>query len=285
MNAKELAALVDLLGDENPEIVEAVRGRLDALGAAALPALREALASDDPKRRLRARAAERDILSRDRAHDLARYLAEPAIDLEHAVLLLAQVENPDLDRASVTKRLDALARPRRRARLASRDAARAGPPRSAPSSTAKRDSRATSDDYYDPANSYLDLVLDRHSGIPITLSTLYILVGWRAGLNVHGINFPRHFVVGFREGDFSTAIDAFHDGRLLDRQALAARVFAQNLPWNDAYLAEATPRDVLRRTLGNLAFVYRDRGDQRRLARIEALLEPLDRRSRTPKAP
>jgi regulator of sirC expression with transglutaminase-like and TPR domain len=284
MNAKELAALVDLLGDENPEIVEAVRGRLDALGRAALPALREALASDDPKRRLRARAAERDILSRDRAEDLAAYLAKPDVDLEAAALMLALVENPGLDLAQVRARLDELA-----ARVAERAAHAEGAAGRAAALGAvlhgEEGFHGNEKDYYDPANSYLDLVIDRRAGIPITLSILYLLVGWRAGLKVHGINFPRHFVVGFTDGDFSTAIDPFHEGRLLDRQALAARVFAQNLPWNDSYLAEATPRDVMRRMLGNLAFVYRDRADRRRLARIEALLEPLDRRTRTPKTP
>jgi regulator of sirC expression with transglutaminase-like and TPR domain len=284
MNDKELAALVDLLGDENPEVVEAVRERLQTLGTAALPVLREALASDDPRRRLRARAAERDILSRGFAVTLAEVLGRPEIDLEEAVVLLAQVENPDLDAGHLKARLDALAASvRERVDHAESPAGRA---------TAlgavlfgEHGFHGNEKDYYDPANSYFDLVLDRRSGIPITLAILYLLVGRRAGLTLHGINFPRHFVVGFTEGTFTTAIDAFHEGRLLDRQALAARVFAQNLPWNDAYLAEATAKDILRRMLGNLAFVYRDRGDRRRLARIESLLEPLDRRSRSPKTP
>jgi regulator of sirC expression with transglutaminase-like and TPR domain len=284
MNDKELAALVDLLGDENPDVVEAVRERLQTLGTAALPALREALASDDPRRRLRARAAERDILSRGFALTLAEVLGRPEIDLEEAVVLLAQVENPDLDVGHLKGRLDALAASvRERADHAESPAGRA-----AALGTVlfgEHGFHGNEKDYYDPANSYFDLVLDRRAGIPITLAILYLLVGRRAGLTLHGINFPRHFVVGFTEGTFTTAIDAFHEGRLLDRQALAARVFAQNLPWNDAYLAEATSKDILRRMLGNLAFVYRDRGDRRRLARIEGLLEPLDRRSRSPKTP
>lgn len=284
MHSREILALVELLSDDNPEVVEAVRGRLDTLGAAALPALREALASDDPRRRLRARSAERDILARERANELAAYLAGPDIDLETAVLMLARVENPDLELSKVTRRLDVLGiRVADRARHAETGAGRAAALGAV--LFGEEGFRGNERDYYDPANSYLDLVLDRRSGIPISLSILYILVGRRAGLEVHGINFPRHFVVGFTDGDFTTAIDAFHEGRLLDRQALAARVFSQDLPWNEAYLAAATPKDILRRTLGNLAFVYRDRSDRRRLARIEGLLQPLDRRSRVPKSP
>jgi regulator of sirC expression with transglutaminase-like and TPR domain len=284
MHSPEILALVELLTDDNPDVVEAVRGRLDELGAAALPALREALASDEPKKRLRARAAERDIRSRERAEALAAYLATPEIDLETAIVMLAQVENPDLEVARVRERIDALGtRVADRARHAETGAGRAATLGAV--LFGEEGYRGNEHDYYDPANTYFDMVLDRRSGIPISLAVLYILVGRRAGLEVHGINFPRHFVVGFSDGAFTTAIDAFHEGRLLDRQALAARVFAQDLPWSDAYLASATPKDIMRRTLGNLAFVYRDRGDRRRLARIEALLQPLDRRSRVPKAP
>jgi regulator of sirC expression with transglutaminase-like and TPR domain len=283
MSSKELEALVDLLGDESKDVVEAVRGRLESIGAAALPSLRAALESDDPRRRLRARAVEREIRSNEKTVSLARYLAGANVDLEESVLMLAAVENPDLDAAAVRRRLDELAmRVLERVRLAETPAARAA----ALGAVLFGDEafRGNEQDYYDPANSYFDLVLDRRCGIPISLAILYILVGRRAGLQVHGINFPRHFVVGYVEGGFSTAIDAFHEGRLLDRQALAARVFAQSLPWNDSYLGEASPKDIMRRMLGNLAFVYRDRGDRRRLARTEALLEPLDRRSRTPDA-
>jgi regulator of sirC expression with transglutaminase-like and TPR domain len=284
MHSKELAALVELLGDENPEVVLAVRGRLDALGSVALPALREALASDDPRRRLRARAAERDIRSRDRVRALAEHLAGPDVDLEEAVLTLAQVENPDLDVTRLKGHLDALAA-RVLERLGHAETAAGRAAALGAVLFGEEGFRGNERDYYDPANSYFDLVVDRRSGIPISLAILYMFVGRRAGMQVHGINFPRHFVVGFTDGAFTTAIDAFHEGRLLDRQALAARVFAQNLPWNDAYLAEASPKDIMRRVLGNLAFVYRDRGDRRRLARIETLLAPLDRRTRAPKTP
>jgi regulator of sirC expression with transglutaminase-like and TPR domain len=281
MNPNELSALVELLGDENRDVAAAVRGRLEALGHAALPALRAALQSDDPRRRLRARDTEREIRSQEKCALLRDLLAHGEVDLEEAVILLAQVENPDLDVTRLRARLDDLA-----ARVRERSAAATTPSERAATLGAvlagEEHIRGNERDYYDPANSYLDLVLDRRTGIPISLSVLYILVGRRAGLAVHGINFPRHFVVGFAEGETATTIDAFHDGKLLDRQALTARVFAQSLPWNDAYLAQATARDIMRRMLGNLAFVYRDRGDRRRLARTEALLEPLDRRSRAP---
>jgi regulator of sirC expression with transglutaminase-like and TPR domain len=279
MTSKEIAALVDLLGDENREVVAAVRDRLDVLGDLALPALREAMVSEDPRRRLRARSAEREIRAQQHTRLLADVLGGPEPALEDVVIMLATVENPDLDSSRIKSRLDTLG-----VRVADRVRRAEGPAGRAAALGAvlfgEESFHGNESDYYDPANSYLDLVLDRHSGIPISLAILYILVGRRAGLSLHGINFPRHFLVGFTEGDYSTAIDAFHEGRILDRQALAARVFAQSLPWNDAYLSEATPKDVMRRVLGNLAFVYRDRRDRRRLARTETLLEPLDRKSR-----
>jgi regulator of sirC expression with transglutaminase-like and TPR domain len=121
-------------------------------------------------------------------------------------------------------------------------------------------------DYYDPANSYLDDVLDRKLGIPITLSVLMIEVGRRAGVALHGVGMPGHFLVGagppFGHGagppfghGAGPYFDPFHGGVRLDAPAceqLFQRLQGGTEPFRAEYLAPVGPRAVLDRMLANL---------------------------------
>ena len=75
-----------------------------------------------------------------------------------------------------------------------------------------------SDDYYDPRNSYLNEVIDRKTGIPISLAVLYWGVAERVGLMMDGVNLPAHFVLRVGSSEPAIFVDAFHSGALLDRQ-------------------------------------------------------------------
>ena len=107
-------------------------------------------------------------------------------------------------------------------------------------------------DYYDPANSYLDDVLDRRLGIPITLSVLMIEVGRRAGVALHGVGMPGHFLVGAGSGAY---YDPFHGGGRLDAEG-CAELFATLHGSREAFgvelLAPTRSRAVLDRMLTNL---------------------------------
>jgi regulator of sirC expression with transglutaminase-like and TPR domain len=142
--------------------------------------------------------------------------------------------------------------------------------------------RGNTDDYYDPRNSFLNDVLERRLGIPITLSVLYVEVARRAGVTAHGIGFPGHFLVRVeRESGPPLVVDPFVGGRIVGRSMLdsmardapAARRLARSL------IAPASPRDVLSRMLANLKAVYAAQGDVARVlvvtSRILELLPDL----------
>jgi len=106
-------------------------------------------------------------------------------------------------------------------------------------------------DYGDPENSYLDAVLDRRLGIPITLSVLMIEVGRRRGIDVHGVGMPGHFLVGAQPGQF---FDPFDGGVCLDVTACAER-FATVQPgtaFRPEFLAPVGTLTILDRMLTNL---------------------------------
>ena len=122
------------------------------------------------------------------------------------------------------------------------------------------------DDYYDPRNSYLNEVIERRTGIPITLSILYLEVGRRIGLNLKGVSFPGHFLVKIAVKRGQLVLDPFTGGEAQSEADLRQRL-AQVLPPGqaeraelDQYLEPATSRQIIARVLRNLKNVHMQAG-------------------------
>src|SRR5882724_1849385 len=120
-------------------------------------------------------------------------------------------------------------------------------------------------DYYDPANSCLNEVLARKTGIPITLSVVYMEVARRLEMPVFGIGLPGHFLLQYDDGLFSTYIDPFHGGQLLN--AAECYELANSEP-NPAILSRVFKRHILARMILNLRGIYLRRGAHRKLVQI-----------------
>jgi regulator of sirC expression with transglutaminase-like and TPR domain len=120
------------------------------------------------------------------------------------------------------------------------------------------------DGYYDPRNSYLNEVLDRQLGIPITLSVLAIAVGERAGMTVVGVGLPGHFVAKAVAGDEEVLFDPFHGGQLLDHEGcerLVSAVTGHPFHAHEDSLAATPPGLICQRMLNNLKAVYLKAGE------------------------
>ena len=125
------------------------------------------------------------------------------------------------------------------------------------------------DDYYDPRNSYLNDVIERRTGIPITLSTIYCEVARRTGLQAHGVGFPGHFLAKCLLSDGDVIIDCFN-ARTVSRedcQELLNSFSPGGPPVSDEMLEIASPRDILSRMLANLRRIHAGRGDFARAVR------------------
>jgi len=135
------------------------------------------------------------------------------------------------------------------------------------------------DDYYDPRNSYLNEVIDRKTGIPITLSILYMEVGRRVGLPLEGVSFPGHFLVRVRVGAGVLVLDPFAGGapqsedelrQRLQRvipEGVASDVPVAELPL-DQFLEPASKRQILSRVLRNLKGIYRETDKPERMLQV-----------------
>jgi regulator of sirC expression with transglutaminase-like and TPR domain len=200
---------------------------------------------------------------------------EAAIDLARAALLIAAEEYPQLTPEPYLRRLDLLAE-RVQDRLSNE---------SAPLIVLQEMSRVLFEEegfrgnveaYYEPRNSFLNDVLDRRLGIPLTLSIIYLEVGWRLGLPLTGVKFPGHFLVRYDGAALSLLIDPFHKGEIRfedQAQELLDRIYGSSVALQPDFLQAADRKDILARLLLNLKTVYMNgRDEARALAAVERIL-------------
>lgn len=131
-------------------------------------------------------------------------------------------------------------------------------------------------DYYDPRNSFLNDVLRRYTGIPITLSILYIAVARRVGLPVYGVGLPGHFIVGCQAEDTAEHIylDPFHDGLILSEEEcrqIAIDHLPDGMAYTQTFLAPQSNRMILTRVLNNLRQIYLANNETIALLRVLTL--------------
>lgn len=114
------------------------------------------------------------------------------------------------------------------------------------------------ENYYDPRNSYLNEVMERRVGIPISLSILYMAIAQRVGLRLTGVAFPGHFMVRCSVDGGIVVLDPFQRGVSVSEEDLRMRLAAQGLPVGElgAHLHAAPNRVVLTRLLRNLLAIY-----------------------------
>lgn len=192
-----------------------------------------------------------------------RLVAEAEVPLAEAALAIAEEEYPDLEPATYLAVLDGLAeRVRERAGQGARPAAKLRALREVLADV--EGFRGNRERYEDPRNSYLNEVLDRRLGLPITLSVVYLDVARRVDLRLEGVGFPGHFLVKYASPSGAEVfIDAFNGGEVLSPDECVSRFRAASggRPFDPRYLASVTPHQILGRMLHNLKRVYLDGRD------------------------
>jgi len=200
--------------------------------------------------------------SKSRAR-FAALIARDPVPLDEAALAIAEEEYPRLDTEEVLVRLDVLAeRVRRRA---------PAPGRSATTLHALRKvlfeeegMTGNEADYGDPRNSFLNEVLERRRGIPISLCVVYMEVARRVGLPLQGVGFPGHFLAKYASPSGTEIfVDAFNGGEMLSADECVARYRARTggRDLDRRHLAAVAPRQILARMLQNLRRTYLERKD------------------------
>jgi regulator of sirC expression with transglutaminase-like and TPR domain len=208
---------------------------------------------------------------------LREALGRSARDLElgRAALYIAQEEYPQLPVERYTLRLDALAEA-----VKDRLDDETAPPvvlgEVIHALFEREGLRGNKESYHDPRNSFINDVLDRRLGIPLTLGIILLEVGWRLGLPLEGVNFPGHFLVRYRGAAEHLLIDPFDAGRIRfesQAQEVLDQQYGGVVRMQPAFLRAASKLDMIRRLLVNLKGLYVNvKDDERALSVVECLM-------------
>jgi len=280
---KQIDALVSLLADEDPKIHAMVVEHLLELGRNAMPHLRTAAEASDPRLRLRARNLMQRIVLDEVEAELAdlSQLSDEEFDLERSCLVLVKLFDPDLPASAVTEPLDALAAtisPRLQGVDLPIDQVRIV------NQVLYREFGLTgnSRNYYDPENAFLHRVLERRTGIPVTLAAVHLLVAKRLGMPFFGVGLPSNFLVRYTgSGEEDIFIDPFLGGKLLTWRDCIQYLTSAGYYRHDAYISHSTARDMIVRVLRHLMVVYQKQHDNTMSGRLGRFADLLQMRART----
>jgi regulator of sirC expression with transglutaminase-like and TPR domain len=207
---------------------------------------------------------------------------EHQISLARAALTIARMEYPDLDVDDYLSRLDWYA-----ARVEQMLPEIPETPQVIAALNYvlfhEEEFRGNQADYYDPRNSFLNDVLDRKLGIPITLAIVYMEVAQRLGFPLFGVGMPGHFLLKHYDvAGNETFIDPFHGGDILSRAECQSRldeIYSGQIPLQPEFLHTVTRRQLLTRVLNNLRNIYMQRRDFRRALVVVDLVLAIHPRS------
>jgi len=267
------AALARLLADDDPEIFRHIHDAVVAQGSAARSWLEQYRLSDDPRTRRRMQAILTQLNADEADNAFLSFCLTQGerLDIEQGLFLLARTLYPDINPEGYRALLDGYAE-----EILYRVADLKAPQRTL--GTINRllfiqlGFRGNASDYYDPDNSYLNRVLDRRTGNPITLSAVYLCVCRRLGLPVVGIGLPGHFICRFQDAEHEIYVDPFNGGRFMTRTDCVHHLIRGNHNLTDDYLCPISPKRMLFRSVNNLHQIYQQRDNVRLSLRMRGYL-------------
>jgi regulator of sirC expression with transglutaminase-like and TPR domain len=272
----EKRALLRLLEDEDPAVHEAVRRRILACGIGAVDWLRSGLLSDDPLVRRRVQAIVQHLQRQEADTTFLAFCVTHGedLDLEEGVWRLALTRYPEINIEAYRAMLDSFASGLRE-RLAEE-----GTPLGVLAGINEvlfedLGFHGNQENYYDPDNSYFNRIVDRRTGNPIGLCTLYWLIGRRLRLPIVGIGLPGHFLCRYQSHTEAFFIDAFNRGKLLTRADCIKYLQSSGHGFQESFLAPATAGRTLLRICSNLHQIYSHLGEREETARLQRYLVAL----------
>jgi len=276
----QISHLIQLLTDRDDFVRNRVRDELIAVGEDALPFLEIAVRGEDDSLRIQAHLAIQAILPQKLAEKF-RQLAQNGlgqdIDLENGMMLLMEFGYPEADPEECRKKLDALAH-----ELAQALNLEAEPSEIVATFThflfQQKGFKGNKDNYANPDNSFLNQVLHNHTGLPITLSALCVLLAKRLNLPIVGVGMPGHYIVKYSLPVEPIYFDPFHQGRLLTKKECITIVQQFGHSFQEHFLSQSTQRETLIRMLNNLIQVYKNSNETKKAdtlaGYIKILLNP-----------
>lgn len=271
----KIRALIRLLSDEDARVAHTIADKLAEIGDRAVPMLREA-EIEQPEMAERIQEILEDIRGQRLEAEFHALSAwdDDALDLETGAFLIARFAYPDFDPRPLVTTLDAMAEEvQERLGL-----------KASGEETVKAINRylfveqgfaGNTRQYYEVENSYLNKVIERKTGIPISLSAVYLLISKRLGLPVFGVGMPGHFLVKYETGRYRIFVDSFNGGSLLTQKDCARFLEQAGYGFDERFLQKTPDRTILIRMIKNLVAIYNKLEDTRKAARLTRFIEIL----------
>lgn len=298
---KEIEALIYLLDDTDDEVIEQVEARLIALGSQSMPVLEEVLFQlDDPIRIERVRILLKKLKFEKSIQFFRNWKDSGGADLLGAMIAIAQLKYPSIERQEIENAIDKIkldAWLEMHYDLTSYEKVRILNHIFYDVHQFKGDS----EDYHNADNSFINKVLERHRGNPISLAVIYAMVAQKLNIPIYGVNLPQHFVLGYKAGEDMEIIRAYNDASELDQSPGAEILFyinpfSQGLvlshqsiheflkqinvePRNE-YFNVCSNTDIVQRIIRNLLYTYDKEKNLEMLDVLQQIMQILEGESR-----
>jgi len=273
----EIRSLITLLDDEDESVYATVRERLLTYGHTALDYI-PYLEEQSSVAALRFNHV-RDLLLRSMIKEQlrsVRRLPNGDIDLEEGVFVLSRYRYRDIDPLRYTEQLNTYASELKETLSSVTDKTELFR-KTITFFVEEKGFNGNRGDYFSDENHYVNRVMDTKVGIPITLSVVYLLVGKRINLPIHGIGLPGHFVLRYTPGPGQHIyFDPFNSGKVLT--AADCEELVKNLGFNftDEYLSPVSNRQILERILRNIIVMLEKRQEKDRVETIRQFIDTLN---------
>lgn len=275
LSSERKAALLSLLDDTEPVVRRALVEHLREQGPAALQFLQEVVAGKNRVVAWHARWFLEELKFTDPVAEFKGFIRSLNYELETGALLLSRTVCPQIDIGRCCEQLDEIAQ-RCRELIAEPMTAREKCRVINRVLFHEFGFRGNHEQYTDPLNSFLDQVLERKKGIPISLSIVYLLIAQRVGLALEPVGLPGHFVIGCYTDDAPFFIDAFEQGVFRSSEEVFTILRSYHITPKSTDLAPTPVREVLCRCCRNLVNHYQSVGDAERSRLFAEFVEEFD---------
>lgn len=275
---RQREALLKLLVDEDAAVYRAIRQKILSCGQEAATWMRAHVLSSDPVLRRRAQEIIQHLARQKTDSEFLMFCLRQGenFDTEEACWLLARTQYPDINVAAYQALLDSYA-----GELLERIDYSA--PQEQTLGTMNQflfselGFTGNEESYYDPENSYLNRVIDRRTGNPISLCLVYLFLARRLHLPVAGIGMPGHFLCRYQSTTAELFIDPFYRGKFLSKADCVGYLRKAEHGYHEGDLDPAGPRKILLRVCSNLHRIYADLALTEEVSRFQRYIVALSR--------
>lgn len=275
MEEKELKALVTLLDDTDPAVLEHVEGKIRSLGDAIIPYLeQEWEANINPKMQKKLENLIHSLQYESLKQKLYNWKQEGGNDLLEGLSLIASYQYPDVSLEKLRTELEQIyfevwlalkpeMHPLDQVRIINSvlfDKLRFS---------------ANAKNFHSPANSMINVVLETKKGNPLTLCSIYMLVAQKLNLPVYGVNLPNLFILTYKTEQDQFYINAFNKGVIFTKDDIDNYLDQLNLSHHDIFYQPASHVDIIKRMLRNLAVAFQKLGEKQHTQEVNELLDQL----------